>query len=109
MQTDNQDPRNLIIYSDYKDGKHGFAICRVGKRAFIPDEVLAALAFGDEEIADTIAFKRLTEDFQRLLDELTRTESWDKQKQQRLKETLHNLFARGCASWFKIGAETRRK
>lgn len=99
----------ILIHPDYQNGQYGFVICRVGRKVFVPDDVLAALAFGDEELADTITFKTLTEDFSRELDALANTEPWDKRKQERLKETLSNLFARGCASWFRIGTETWRR
>jgi len=84
-------------------GRRGYAICRVGKRAFIPDEVLTALAFGDDKLAGCLSFRELMETFTRQLNALSETPDWDRDKKRRLKEELSNLFARGCASWYEAG------
>jgi len=107
MPPADQDRRELLIRPDYQDGRHGYKISQVGRSVFVLDEVLRALAFGDEGLADTVAFKTLMEDARRMLDELARTEAWDKEKQQRLKQELLAAFARGCASWYRLGEGSR--
>lgn len=115
MPTDRDNDRTLIVYPSYSDGQHGFFVClqsglnTLTKSTFLTDEVLSALAFGDEQLAEVISFKRLTEVFISQLNALANTEDWDKHKKQRHIEQITQLFAQGCASWFKVGQDSMKK
>jgi len=93
----------LVIMRDYEGGELGIWVERSGRKAFITDGVLSALAFVNGGLASNLSFRTLIESFTRQLNALADTPDWDRDKKRRLKEELGNLFARGCASWYDVG------
>ena len=95
---------NLIIYPECKNNQWGVAVCVPGKKAFIPDEVILAYAFGDNPgLAETVSFQRLQENFRAELEGLRNTEQWDKRKAGRHIEQLLQMFVYVHGYGFELG------
>lgn len=103
------DDRKLIIYKDRQDQTWGYTVALPGRKKFIPEEVLKALAFGDNPaLTQTIAFQRLQENVRAELSALAETAPWDKNKAARHISQILQDLAQVHAYGYELGASYQR-